>query len=247
MGTERFDAWARRLAARRSRRRVIGRFGAIALGTIGFAAAADDTMARPAICRPGGRYCTRGQQCCSTRCRTGKRVPIASRNICECEAPLTLCGRTCRDLDADPNHCGGCGAKIDRDTHLCCDGAPVAIGNDNCGACGNACEPGVDCIDNRCGLPPVTSCEVVDPWYYCWVTTEGLLYESTCYQSQFVPPTTDQLYPCESSADCYRDIPDCQTAAAPWECICAKHMDGEDVSPVCYYLVDHHEGGICPG
>ena len=244
METERFDALARRLADPRSRRGVIGRVAAIALGAAGVAAATDDAAARPAICRPGGRYCTHGKQCCSRSCRTGKRVPIASRNLCACESPLTLCGKACRDLDNDPSHCGACGAAIDRDTHLCCEGEPVAIGNDNCGACGNACEPGVDCIDNRCGLPPVSTCEVVDPWYYCWVTTEGVLYESQCYSTQMDPVTTSE-YPCQSTDDCYRDVPACQTASAPWECICAKHNDGADVSPICYYLIDQVDVSAC--
>jgi hypothetical protein len=238
MDNERFDALSRRIAAGGTRRRALGTIGALALGAAGLGTGLDDVAARPAICRPGGRYCTHGKQCCSTRCRTGKRVPIASRNICECAAPTTLCGRACRDLASDPNNCGACGDRIDPTTHLCCEGEPTPIGNDNCGACGNACPDGVDCIDNMCGLPPATTCETIDPYYYCFVTVEGRVSNTTCYKSQF-DPNSPQGYPCDTDADCYQVVPACQSAPDPYQCACMKVMDGDDLTySQCYFFVD---------
>ena len=149
MDERRFDAISRVIGRQSSRRGALKAALATALGG-GVAALGDDAMARPAMCRPAGRYCTHNKQCCNKRCRTGKRVPIASRNICDCDAPFGMCGKMCRDLSSDVHHCGACGNQIDRETELCCDGVPTAIDEENCHACGNVCGPDDVCCEDGC-------------------------------------------------------------------------------------------------
>ena len=136
------------MSATTSRRRTLA---GLAAALVGGAIAVDGADARPALCRPAGRYCTSNKQCCNRKCRTGRRVPIASRNICDCDAPYGMCGKMCRDLSSDPNHCGACGNQIDRDTHRCCDGVGTPIDVDNCAACGDVCGPDdVCCFEGGC-------------------------------------------------------------------------------------------------
>ncbi len=148
MDSRRFDSLSRVLAGSGTRR---GALKALVVGAFGGAAlAVDEAAARPALCRPAGRYCTNNKQCCNKRCRIGKRVPMASRNICDCDAPYGMCGKMCRDFSSDPNNCGGCGIQIDPETELCCDGAPTPIDEDNCHACGEVCGPDDVCCEDGC-------------------------------------------------------------------------------------------------
>ena len=140
---------SRLLAAGGSRREAVKAALAVALG--GATVAVDPAGARSALCRPAGRYCTSNRQCCNRKCRTGKRVPIASRNICDCDAPFGMCGKMCRDLSSDVHHCGTCGNRIDRETHRCCDGVATAIDADNCAACGDVCGPDDTCCGTAGG------------------------------------------------------------------------------------------------
>jgi hypothetical protein len=150
MDDKRFDAFSRVLGASGNRRGALKAAMAALVGGAGLAALAGDAEARPRICRDGGLYCTRGSQCCSGTCHIGKRVPKAKRNTCACSAGLTLCGKKCRDLNTDPNNCGACGARIDRETELCCDGVPTPIDSDNCQACGNVCGAAETCCGDGC-------------------------------------------------------------------------------------------------
>ena len=71
-----------------------------------------------------------------------------------------MCGKTCRDLSSDPNHCGACGHQIDRDAEHCCDGEPTAIDAANCAACGDACGPDDVCCGPKIGC--AAACEPDD-------------------------------------------------------------------------------------
>jgi hypothetical protein len=153
-----FDALSRLLAKSGSRRGALKAALVAAFG--GAALAVDEGAARPALCRPAGRYCTHNKQCCNKRCRIGKRVPMASRNICDCDAPYGMCGKMCRDFSSDPNNCGGCGIQIDAETELCCDGSPTPIDEDNCHACGEVCGPDDVCCGPEIGC--AASCEPAD-------------------------------------------------------------------------------------
>lgn len=81
-----------------------------------------------------------------------------------CMGGQTLCGRRCRDLEADPKHCGECDNPCDSD--ICvfgsclscrpdetgCEGACVDIQSDaaHCGGCGVSCRVNELCSDGVC-------------------------------------------------------------------------------------------------
>ncbi|HET7091857.1 MAG TPA: tail fiber domain-containing protein, partial [Thermomicrobiales bacterium] len=67
MDSDRFDAWTRRLAARRDRRATIGLLGAGAL-----VAALPGAETRAGVCGLLGARCKKGGDCCSGRCRRRK-------------------------------------------------------------------------------------------------------------------------------------------------------------------------------
>ena len=233
----RFDAMARLLARATTRRSAITAAVAAAFG--GAALATDGADARPALCRPAGRYCTTNKQCCNNRCRTGKRVPIASRNICDCDAPFAMCGKLCRDLSSDPNNCGGCGIKIDRETEICCDGVPTLIDSENCGTCGEVCGPDDVCCAESGGCADLQSdpnncgeCGNVCDGGEC---TDGECGGSgTCN----VDPCTPAV-PTNQSGKCIVDIDGvthdgCQTSSSSNEAReCTQNSDCSDYAPEC--------------
>jgi len=147
MDGSRFDGLSRAFAAAGSRRGVLAVAFSVMLGGVLPAAGAAAGSVR---CRPAGRACATDRQCCNGRCRTGKRVPIASRNLCECDAPSAMCGKNCRDLGSDPNHCGRCGKQVGANER-CCDGSPTAIDTENCAACGDVCGPDDSCCADTGG------------------------------------------------------------------------------------------------
>ena len=103
---------------------------------------------------------------------------------CMCPPGQTFCPnrRSCVDLRVDPDNCGACGTvcflhgPADHAAGVCnygsctlqcaqgwgnCngdqrDGCEVNLNSDprNCGACGNACEPGQPCVGGRCAIEP---------------------------------------------------------------------------------------------
>jgi hypothetical protein len=105
MDGDRFDALARSLAGRRSRRSVIGGFlGAVA------AVIASDRAEAARRCRDVGEQCAKNDHCCSEFCgpkgRTGRRT-------CACPSGTEECGAACLDPAtaylSDSDNCGACG------------------------------------------------------------------------------------------------------------------------------------------
>jgi len=169
MDRSRFDAFARAFATRLDRRTAI----AAALGLAAAPVASAD--AGPG-CRKIGKTCSRGSQCCSGVCPTGRGVPIRQRNRCSCGPQLQACGcdRTCVDVLWDPLNCGECG-NVCRGFSICDKGQCVALpcgdtvcpmvdgmeccdaachnlldDPDHCGACGAACADGEACHRGIC-------------------------------------------------------------------------------------------------
>ena len=93
MDGSRFDAATRALSGRGTRRGVLARALAIAVG--GATLVDEGRVDARATCRRDGAGCTRDGQCCTTVCMRGQGVPRVQRNRCGCPAPRTMCGGVC--------------------------------------------------------------------------------------------------------------------------------------------------------
>jgi slime mold repeat-containing protein len=94
-----------------------------------------------------------------------------------CEGNLTNCNNQCVDTESDLNNCGGCDNLCDfENAEAICDAGQCEIGNcelgfddcnadpsdgceiniasdrENCGLCGNLCDPGLGCADGECSV-----------------------------------------------------------------------------------------------
>ena len=151
MDGNRFDALSRAMAVAGSRRRVIRALAGIAAGGAVASLEVDQAGARPALCRPGGRYCTWNHQCCNNICRIGKRYPWRTRNVCECTAPDGWCGNVCTKLGTDKRNCGSCGHKC-LPGEVCHDGQCWRQLGQTCDRDNihdHECEPDLTCEHNR--------------------------------------------------------------------------------------------------
>jgi hypothetical protein len=117
-----------------------------------------------------------GQDCVSGPPQNGGDWCWSSGNcycvagVCKsgCNAPLSLCGSTCTDVESDPSNCGFCGTKCGPGlactggqcgtctaSQSLCDGTCVDQKTDpkNCGGCGVACPKGASCTGGKCACP----------------------------------------------------------------------------------------------
>lgn len=129
-----------------------------------------------------GQTCCVGQclRCCQSTCNHATGLCTGT----ECSASETCCpDGTCADLQGDVMNCGACGHTCNEieaciqgtcqedcraaDAPPCADGSmccPSALGRyacidissdpQNCGSCGNECDPGETCSDGICGTGP---------------------------------------------------------------------------------------------
>jgi hypothetical protein len=130
-------------------------------------------------CGACGEPCSEGSTCCGGVC-VDTRVNTDHCGACGegCGADRNCCGGTCVDTRVHTDHCGACddecatgeacctGECADQDSPLCascaedcevidqqcCFGSCVDQEGDefNCGACGNACDPGEICCGGDC-------------------------------------------------------------------------------------------------
>jgi hypothetical protein len=113
MDASRFDAAARRLAMRLTRRHAVAALvGLAATAGAGGAQAADPART---TCRKPNSACVNHAQCCTGICDTSRVRHRTRRNRCGCAAPLTACGDQCVDTTSAAKHCGACG-------HRCAEG-----------------------------------------------------------------------------------------------------------------------------
>jgi len=114
--------------------------------------AAAKPQIRREVCRPFGTGCTRGSQCCSGWCETRRSLPRSVRNRCGCPEGTLACNGVCID-DDDPENCGSCGNSCDP-MEFCSSGSCV------CGWSA-VCAPGETCCAGE-----ATSCVDTqsDPW-----------------------------------------------------------------------------------
>lgn len=125
---------------------------------------------------PAGETCCDGQcrnlqqdhrNCgrCGRRCASDE---VCSQGQCRrrCRGGLTNCDGSCVDTNSDSRYCGGCsgctgpfdtgeccsGTCCDYNAQTCCPGGcrNLALDDENCGACGNACPPDSFCRFGTC-------------------------------------------------------------------------------------------------
>ena len=149
MDGARFDALARGLARRGSRRSLVGALAgaAAALATRGGAGAAcpPDQVERRGVCV----------------CKTTRRQPIDG--VCPCRRRETPCGDSCVDTDRDVANCGACGvacAANERCRFGVCEATEQCRVDGDCGT-SNACVA-FACVGGAC-VETATVCDDINP------------------------------------------------------------------------------------
>jgi hypothetical protein len=197
MDGNRFDALSRAMAVAGSRRRVIRALAGIAAGGAVASLEVDQAGARPARCRPGGRYCTWNHQCCNNKCRTGKRYPWRTRNVCECMDPDGWCGNVCTKLGTDKRNCGSCGHKC-LPGEVCHDGQCWRQLGQTCerdNIHDHECEPDLTCEHNR------KVCVGPYQWVGCLDDDDNCDHDLVCRDNTCLPPG-ELTQVCEQDSDC---------------------------------------------
>ncbi len=161
-----FDALAKRLATRVTRRRAVAGLLGLA-GGVGALTATTDAATRR--CRLAGDKCVNPAQCCTGLCDQRRSIPRGQRNRCICPSGLISCKGYCTQLGTEEN-CSRCGdachaTQVCEDrTCVCpdpdttwCRGAnacvPLASDEQNCGRCGRKCGPTQVCDNGTCICP----------------------------------------------------------------------------------------------
>ncbi len=109
MDDKRFDSVTRLLGIGASRRSVVARVLAAAVGGVALSTIEGEAASARTVCRARGVSCSRNAQCCSNTCLRGSNVPRRNRFRCGCAEGTTVCGSTCVALDSDVDNCGECG------------------------------------------------------------------------------------------------------------------------------------------
>ena len=124
--------------------------------------------------------CPGGTQLCGGACRSLCPPPLVRDPVacgCVCPGGQIQCPAGCVDPNTDPNNCGGCGVRCNRNEFdrcangqcqiVCppgtafCGGTCVDTRTDpnNCGFCGNACpHNGFICVAGNCECDPNNRC-----------------------------------------------------------------------------------------
>ena len=130
MDQDRFDDLTRALASTTSRRTVLKTLAGSAAGGLlallgVHEAAADDT------CKPTGKKCRKGAQCCSGNCEAGVCAPACTPSGLQqlCSSPEECCSGFCEPiLDFPPRCCIPPGTKCDTYyPEQCCSGTCHSI------------------------------------------------------------------------------------------------------------------------
>jgi hypothetical protein len=101
---------------------------------------------------------------CSATCSSGTRC---DGGLCQCDAPMKMCGASCVNPQTSPYDCGSCGNPCPKAQPLCskgscvtsCDAGLTNCGSacvdldsdlDNCGKCYTACAAPKKCVAGAC-------------------------------------------------------------------------------------------------
>ena len=111
-----------------------------------------DAIRFDAVCCKG-TGCEPGENCCDHTCRTPEFF-LSDPNSCG-GCAVAACGVCAPGEQEEQRFEFQCGARIDYDgpgqyeSEACCNGACAYLSDDpaHCGACGNACRPGEQCIN----------------------------------------------------------------------------------------------------
>lgn len=159
MDTRTFDAIAREIAGRKTKR---GALRVILGALVGIGVGLPEEPASARACRVVGAPCGKRKKarCCrGAVCRKG----VVGGNVCTCPPPLTGCRGRCVDTATDPLACGATCAVCPDDTDCCnglcckagqrcCGGRCIDLTSDNlnCGGCTQECPGSLTCCDSRC-------------------------------------------------------------------------------------------------
>ena len=159
-----FDAVARALGSRTTRRLTLGALLGAAIGRLGIGQAEakkgkkgkKTETTKPWCHCPDSNpaNCVTLELTKKARQRHQSKHPFDSPGPCQpftCPAGQTNCNGVCHDLQTDESNCGACGASCGG-VQGCCSGVCKNLNTDeaNCGACGNTCAAGQTCCSGVC-------------------------------------------------------------------------------------------------
>jgi hypothetical protein len=242
MDADRFDALARALTTRRSRRTTLGTLLGGALPGASLETLAErhksEVTAASRVCRPAGTACKHGRQCCTKKC--------LSSGKCSCNAddPCPRPANPCKKAVCSSGRCIIRNNACQSEGKVCCDKACVDTQNDpnHCGTCGNTCltrevctQGGCLCESGKevCGAACVSSC--------CnqGVEEDCAGGQTCCSGHGCRDLQTDKDHCGECGASC---VPDTFTDCVLGECKC-----GNDPACTGGKICDLDKGGcVCP-
>ncbi len=205
-----FDLIARRLAGLTSRR---GLVGALVLGAAAQLAGSYGASASRPTCRRSGVGCTRPTQCCSGVCATGRNLPRAQRNRCQC---VPDCSGGCLVDDGCGGVCPGCADDqvCDSDTNVCrppCEGV--------IGYCFFSAEGGVHLFPGGCssqdsfheGCTTDAECAAEQVYIDSYLPVHGTNVEAVCVRHHYYhyaqPSEYDDFDQASPNGRCYGKPP----------------------------------------
>lgn len=200
MDPQRFDALARDLATRGSRRRFVA---ALMAGTLGFLRL-DRGDAR--TCSGPDTICRENATCCSGIC--GQR-DASGRRRCVCAAPTVACDGACVDpataYQSDPRNCGACDRRCPSgqcQKPICTNGVCGLAPNPS--ATGRPCDDGNLCTvndvcrgDGTC-LGSTVTCQPLNQCYSA--TCDNAM--GNCVQTALTGPACSTGDPCQTGETC---------------------------------------------
>lgn len=276
MDGNRFDEFTKSLAAMRSRRSLLKRFGLITGAAIASAIGFEPATEAASVCRSGKKVCRKHDDCCSGTCgpkdRTGRRrcaaavtCPDADGTACcpsgICPQPnLTsiCCGHTC--VANNELNCGVCGNSCGGGDTCCPISGPVQIGSprkecadlqtseQHCGTCGNACAVGEICCGGRCVVNDANVCSA------CGISCPNGYPHATVTCKSSADSQSDHFcfFDCNDGwEDCNGDIRDgCEKAVPPLsDSSCGVDLCNRAACPsgtVCVTCGNNGAGTCCP-
>ena len=248
-----FDLLAKRLAARLDRRTLTAALG-VAFAGVGLVAVGDAADAKGEGKRHRGKHGGRDGGDRRRGGSGGQEVAPAKKR--KCKNGTTKCGKKCRDLTSDPEHCGDCGHACDPgqtcEASACAGGCADCVGDLGCyGENHCTCGPGYAqcpggsnlCYESRPdvngSLPNPTRC-AWDGSTSCLDCTEGGTKPFVCCQWGQCVDASGAAPGAEGTALFH--CGDCTRCEPSFVC-CRRPGSGANEPPACVPPVS---GNLCP-